>query len=233
MKNALAIYKALALILGYGLIIACFIIFGAALETKVLVLDIIVSCLIFTQFVPFLFMPLINTNDSSHKEVGMMGIHFMASFWCIAASIALMVIGIIFDIPFVYQLLGQLLILLLAVIGRITTISAGNKVKSVHSKEERILSGRRQLRMETDNFMDHIATVKGIDPSIVERMQALQEAMRYITPSASPEAIAFDNQFVDILDDLKVLMRDPGANSERIADEVTRLERTLTRRKKY
>jgi hypothetical protein len=64
-------------------------------------------------------------------------------------------------------------------------------------------------------------------------MQALQEAMRYITPSASPEAIAFDNQFVDILDDLKVLMRDPGANSERIADEVTRLERTLTRRKKY
>ena len=233
-KNIYTFYRALALILGYGLIIACFIIFGGAfIETKVLVLDIIVSCMIFTQFAVFMFFPLINTKDSSHKEVGMMGLHFMASFWCITASIALMVLGIVYEIPFVYQLLGQLLILFFAVIGRITAISAGNKVKSVHKKEEITLSGRAQMRREMDNFMDDLATVKDVDASVTERLQAMQEAMRFITPSANPEACAFDQQFVDTLNNLKILMRDTTLNRDKIADEVTRLERTLTRRKKF
>ena len=233
MKIALNIYKALALILGYGLIIACFIIFGALLETETLVLDIIVSCLIFTQFTALLFFPLIDRRDPSHKEVGMMGIHFTANTLCIIASIALMVAGIILEIPFVYQLLGQLLILFFAVIGRITTISAGNKVANVHARENAVKLGKESLRMETDNFMDYVATVKGLEPSVTGRLQVVQESIRYVTPSVSPEALMLDNQFIDVLSELKILMRDTAMNGERIAEEVTRMERTLERRKKY
>lgn len=233
MKIALNIYKALTLILGYGLIIACFIIFGALLETETLVLDIIVSCLIFTQFTALLFFPLIDRKDPSHKEVGMMGVHFTANTLCIIASIALMVAGIILEIPFVYQLLGQLLILFFAVIGRITTISTGYKVKNVHARESAVKLGKESLKMEIDNFMDHVATIKGLDPSVTGRLQAIQESIRFITPSASQEAHMLDNQFIDMLSELKILMRDTGMNGERIADEVIRLERILARRKKY
>jgi hypothetical protein len=61
----------------------------------------------------------------------------------------------------------------------------------------------------------------------------VQESIRYVTPSVSPEALMLDNQFIDVLSELKILMRDTAMNGERIAEEVTRLERTLARRKKY
>ena len=88
-------YNILAILLGYGLIIGGFLVFGDSLEDKVKILDIIVSCLIFTQFVQFSLFPLINFGDSSHKEVGMMGIHIYVLTFCCIASIVIMVSGVI------------------------------------------------------------------------------------------------------------------------------------------
>ena len=73
MKN---IYRLLAILLGYGIIIASFIIFGESLDDKIKILDIIVSCLVYTLFIQFLIFPLVNLNKSAHKEVGMMGFQF-------------------------------------------------------------------------------------------------------------------------------------------------------------
>ena len=97
-------YNILAILLGYGLIIGGFLVFGDSLEDKVKILDIIVSCLIFTQFVQFSLFPLINFGDSSHKEVGMMGIHIYVLNFCCIVSIGIMIYGIIYHIPFKFQL---------------------------------------------------------------------------------------------------------------------------------
>ena len=70
--NAKSFYNVLAILLGYGLIIASFIIFGESLDTNIKILDIVVSCFIFTQFTQFSLFPMINFSDSAHKEVGMM-----------------------------------------------------------------------------------------------------------------------------------------------------------------
>ena len=229
----LKIYKALAILLGYGLIITCFILFGASLETSVLILDIIVSLLIFTQFALFFILPLINLNDASHKEVGMMGLHFYSLYICVPASLLLMFLGIVFGIPFSFQLIGQLLILFLLLIGRVATLGAGRKVSGVYHKEQNIKSGKELLRRNLDDFVDYISGIRGIDPNIVDRVQVIKESIRFISPSANAEAKHFDAEIVDIIQDLKILMRDTIANREKILDELSRLERTLNRRKRY
>ena len=229
----LNIYKVLALLLGYGLIITCFILFGSSLEVSVLILDIIVSLLIFTQFALFFFFPLINLNDASHKEVGMMGLHFYSLSICIPASLLLMFLGIIFNIPFCYQLIGQLLILFLLLIGRVVTLGTGKKVSRLYHKEQRIKAGKEQLRRNLDDFVDYISSIQGIEPNIIDRVQVIQESMRFITPSANAEAKQFDAEIMDVIKDLKILMRDTMANREKILNEISRLEHAFNRRKKY
>lgn len=51
--SAKNIFHILAILLGYGLIISGFFVLGATLEDNIKLLDIFMSCLIFTQFVEF------------------------------------------------------------------------------------------------------------------------------------------------------------------------------------
>lgn len=231
--NAKRIYNILAIILGYGLIIGGFIVFGERLETKIKILDIIVLCLIFTQFVQFTLFPLINFGDPAHKEVGMMGIHIAVLISCCTLSLGLMICGIIYELPFKFQLMGQLTILFILLIGRVATLYSGEKVQQIYAKEQKIQEGKVSLRSVMDDFSDYMATIRQLDPVTVAKLNTIRESMRFITPSGNPDAKMFDSQFVQSIDNLKVLMRDTSINKDKILEEVEHLERILARRKKY
>lgn len=226
-------YNMLAILLGYGLIIGGFFVFGESLEDKVKILDIIVSCLIFTQFVEFSLFPLINFGDSSHKEVGMMGIHIYVLNFCCLVSIGIMVYGIIYHIPFKYQLMGQLIVLFILIVGRVATLHAGEKVQQIHRKEQTIISGKLSLRSIMDDFIDEIAMVKDLDPIAKQKLINIHESMRFLSPSSNSEALKFDSQFSQSVEDLKILMKNTHLNKEKILEETEHLERILSRRKKY
>ncbi len=231
--NAKKIYRALAILLGYGLIIACFILFGQSLEKNVRILDIIITCLVFTQFAMFTIFPLVNLNNPVQKEVGMLGIHLVTINIFSLLALGWMICGMLLQIPFKYQLIGQLVILFILFIGRYATFRSGEKVQQIYEKEQNVMEGKVSLRIVMDNLMDYMATVKDLDSSILQRLQSLHEAIRFITPSDSNEAKNFDRQFVQSVEDLIVLVRNTSMNKERIEEEVGRLERILARRKKY
>lgn len=231
--NIKDIYNTLAILLGYGLIIGGFFVFGESLEDRIRILDIVVTCLIFTQFVQFTIFPLINTGDSAHKEVGMMGIHFVALNICCTLSLAVMVCGIIYEIPFKFQLMGQLAILLLLLIGRVATLHSGEKVQQVYEKEQKVMSGKKALKSAMDDFIDEISDVKDLDDGDRKRLFKIQETMRFITPSANIEARKFDERFIIVLGDLSILLRNTSLNKEQISEQIAQLERILLRRKQY
>ena len=226
-------YKVLSILLGFGLIIGGFIIFGSSLDDKVKILDIIVSCLIFIQFALFLFFPLIKMDNSAHREVGMLGIHLYVLNICSILSIAIMVFGIIFDWAFKYQIMAQLAVLLLIVVGRIATLHSGEKVQHIYEKEQIVMSGKSSLKNVMEDFMEYLACTKEIDSELIQKLNAINESMRFISPSARNEACELDAQFCQSIEDLKVLMRNPSINETNIVDEVAHLERILSRRKKY
>ncbi len=231
--SAKRFYNIFAILLGYGLIIGGFLVFGESLEDKIKILDIIVSCLIFTQFVQFSLFPLINFGDSSHKEVGMMGIHIYVLIFCCIASIGIMVYGIIYHIPFKFQLMGQLVILLFLLVGRVATLHAGENVQQIHHKEQVIKRGKLSLKSIMDDFMDDIAIVRDLDPIAKQKLQNIHESMRFLSPSSNSEALKFDEQFSQSVENLKILMRNTNLNKEKILEETEHLDRILSRRKKY
>lgn len=231
--NAKKFYNILVILLGYGLVIGGFIVFGESLETRIKILDIVVSCLIFTQFVQFTLFPLVDLGKSAHKEVGMMGIHFATLNICCTLSLALMVCGIIYQIPFNYQLMGHLIILFMLIVGRVATLHSGDKVQQIYEKEQHVLSGKLSLRNAMDDFMDEVASVKNLAENDRKRLEKIHEAVRFITPSANLEAKKFDDQIILAIDDLTIMMRNVTLNKVKISEQIEHLERVLLRRKKY
>lgn len=231
--SARNIYRILVILLGYALIIGGFILFGESLENDIKILDIVASCFVYTQFIQFMIFPLINLNETAHKEVGMMGVHISILSFCCVASIGIMVYGIIYQVDFSYQLMGQLVVLFILMIGRFATLHAGEKVQQIYHKEQAIKEGKMSLKAIMDDFSDDIATVKSIEPIAKEKICSMRESMRFISPSANPEAKRFDHQFTQTIDELRVLMRDATTNRDKIIEKLEHLERILSRRKQY
>ena len=228
-----SIYSLLAILLGYCLIIGGFIVFGGNVETRIIILDIIVSCLIFTQFVLFALFPLVNLGNPDHREVGMIGIHIVALYICCTLSLGLMICGIIYEIPFKFQLMGQLIILFILLVGRVATLHSGEKVQQIYAKEQKKQEGRASLQLLMDDFSDYIATIHQLDPEIVTKLEKIHESIRFITLSENIETKKFERQIFQSVNDLMVLMRNTTLNKEEIFEEVEHLERLLARRKKY
>lgn len=231
--SAKVFYKILAILLGYGLIIGGFIVFGESLEDRVKILDIVVSCLIFTQLVQFMLFPLIDLGKAAHREIGMMGIHFATLISCCVLFLALMTCGIVFQIPFKFQLMGQLIVLFILLVGRVVTLHSGEKVRHIYEKEQHIMSGKLSLRNAMEDFIDEAANVKKFDENDMKHLRDIHEAMRFITPSANPEARKFDEQFILALDELASMMGNASLNKAKISERIELLERILSKRKKY
>lgn len=224
-------YKILAILLGYGLIIAGFIVFGELLPDDVRVLDIIVTCLMFTQLVEFFFFPLIDTGRPAHKEVGMLGIHLAALNTYFGGAIVVMAAGIYWHLPFSWQLLMQLAALLILVLGRVFTLHAGDKVEQVYQREEQLRDGKAMLKMTMESVVDKAACCRSLSPDLLARLQALQDDIRFVTPSTSTEARSLESRFMRQADTVIALLRALQPDEQRLADEIAQLELLLSKRK--
>lgn len=229
--SAKHIYRLLAIFLGYGLIICGFFVFGENLPKDTKYLDIFMSCLIFTQFVEFILFPLVNLSEKAHKEIGMMGLHLLSVNICSILSITVIALGIGYEWAFKAQLIAQLGIILIALIGRVATLHAGEKVEECYVKEQRQVVGKQTLRSTMDMLVEDAIQAKGLEEKTRNRIQEISEEIRFITPSALPETQELDQQFCLLVETLRVMMRDVTVNQGQIVDETERLSRILEKRR--
>ena len=227
------IYQIMALILGYGLIIGGFIIFGDSLNDNIKILDIIVSCLIFTQGAQITLFPMIRMDKSAHKEVGMMGIHYtFTTIYCIIA-VLIMLLGAYNHWSFKIQLMCQLALVFILLIGRVATLSSGKKVEEIHHKELSLKQGKKQLADTMALFMEDVACCKELDKSIVNRINEINDNIRFISPSNDPIAQNIEQRFCQCIESISVMLRNTSINAPQIEEEVEKLERLFLQRKKY
>ena len=230
---ATIILKILTLILGYGLVIGSFFLFGENIEKNVFILDIVVSCIIFTNFAHILLLPMVNLKKEEHKEVGTMGIKYTNMWTYSIATIILMIVANVYEWSFKVQIISQLSLFSLFLLGIISTLTVGEKVNSVYKKEQIQMSGKLLLLDVMTQFMEDVACAKGVDPKVVEQLNKINENVRYITPSTNPTAKELDLKFCECTKSISVLLRNTALNSAQISEEANRLERIFIQRKKY
>lgn len=231
--NLSKVYTFLALLLCYGLVIAGFLVFGADMERKLMILDIAVACLVLTQYCHFAVSPLINLRDKAQKDVGLLGIKLLSINVYSLLATAMIVCGIYFQLSFTIQLFAQLGLLLFLLIGYASGHHAANKVGDIYNYEQGIKAGKMLMRSAMDNLMDTVAMAKGLDPAVAGRLEELNRSMRYITPSDKPEAYEAEQRFLATVKELDILLQASQLNADAIASQTALLERLYEKRKRY
>ncbi len=225
------IYSAIVLILGACLIIGGFIYFGQSLERNVLILDIIVSLVLYSQIALMWFIPIIDMNNKEHREVGMMGVHYTFFSICFVASVAIIYYGISENVKFSYQLMMQLVVFFFLLLGRVMTLRSGDHVKQVYQQEQATKIGKMQLQEKVQSILDYISMTKGVPDSIIDQIAAMKETIRYLSPANTVETQQVENQIQVELSSLLTMLQDPLINEKYIEDTVKRASYLLNKRK--
>lgn len=229
--KAKGILSILTILLGYGLIIGGFTILGEDLEQDIRVLDTVVSCFLFSLLIQVAFYPLVNLNRVVHREVASMGVRWSTLILYFTLAVGLMILGVIENISFKYQLMGHILLFFLFLLGCIAYLHIEDKVYSIHHKEQELLERKELLHRQMSDFIANPMYLDALSLEMKQRLCNLHEALRFLAPTLNVESTHLEKQFSQLLLDLKVLLREPVANQAQINEKINLMESILIRRK--
>jgi|LauGreDrversion4_2_1035121.scaffolds.fasta_scaffold64206_2 hypothetical protein len=201
--------KKISLILilfGEALLIYCFLSFGKNLQQDILLLNIIVSSLVYFTWAIDFITPLVKFSDKTQKQIGSIGIRWFVTFFYSVVAIVLM---IFLNTPkpfiFIHQVLIHGILFFTFLVGLLQASIASDKVKEVSHTEEDNRNRIEQIKNATKDLQIKIESLNNIPIEITNKINALQENLRYLSPSNTRESNILEIKF---LEGIKILNND-------------------------
>ena len=231
--SAKRFYHVLSILLGYALIIGGFVVFGVAMDPDVRLLDIVVACVVFTQVVLMSAFPIVDVGRRAHREVGMLGAHYVAVSVYSVLAVGFIVAGVLLAVPFVWQIMAQGVALFLLIAARVVVLHAGDAVERVAGREEALSSAKASVQSRLDALALAARRAKGFATGCADRVERIAADARFFSPSLKPEARQADNALVAQADEVRSLLASPNVDADRLAEALTELELLVEQRRKY
>jgi len=230
--NAKRIFSLLLALFGEALLIFCFLHFGKNVQPEILTLNIIVSTVIYCLvFVDFLF-PWINLKDKSQKQIGSIGLRWFFTFFYLILAIGVMIIfNSVKPIHFTNQIIIHGILFFLLLLGLFMALSSSDKVTEVYLEENQNRDRLDKMKKVTKELQLKLDAMNNIPAEIVNRINELQENLRYLSPSNSGDAIDLESKFVEEIRILNNCFVDNPLDIEKIISNIKNCERTYKERK--
>jgi hypothetical protein len=228
MKNILSW---LLLLFGEAIIIAAFILFGGRLTDEILVLNIVVSTVIYGVFFIDALVPWIGFGDKSQRKVGSLGVRWFVSWMYAAAAIATMLVCYHFDCSAALQLIIHCALIFFLILGFMASLHSGDKVQEVYQQETLNRSGIVEMKKAMTNLRNKMNDTASLPEYFTARIHSLEEGLRFISPSNNAEAHELENAFSEIVNDISFAVSDFQMNEEAIESKLKKLEGIYQRRK--
>lgn len=204
---------------------------GETLQTNVLVLNIIVSLLIIAILFSDLLIPWSKPEDKSQRRIGNMGLRWgVTSFYSIVA-IGIIALSIIYDLTFGVQLFIHLVALVLLLSGYALVAFSASNIARIHAKQETEIAGVDAMRREAKALYNDAMDKGDIAPEIISRLSALNDELRFVSPSNNQDAAALEKRFVDLAAAARQMIPAYSFSEQSFVAELTKLERILKDRK--
>ncbi len=227
------IVSILLILLGEAIIIFCFLHFGIRLQTEVLVLNIIVStiiyCLVFVDF----FFPWVNLKDKSQKQIGSIGLRwFFAFFYLILALLFMVFFNSINPTHFSNQIVFHGILLFFLILGLFLANNASEKVAEIYVQEKQNRDNIDEMKKATKSLQLKLDTMSNVPIEIISRVNELQENLRYLSPSNNDEAIVLESKFVEDIKILSNCFSENPLNMVNVISNIKNCESTYKERKR-
>jgi len=228
-KQVFSIFLAL---FGEVILIFSFLYLGKNLKSEILLLNIIVSTLIYSLVFFDLAFPWINLKDKSQKQIGSLGIRWYFTFLYVVISIGCMIyFNSIRPIEFMNQIIVYSIINFLLLLGVFMGFSSSEKVQEVFTEEKQNRDRLDDMKKATKGLQLKLDAMNNVPMEIINRINELQENLRYLSPSNNNDAIVLEGKFVEELSILSNSFDDSPINMEKVISNIKNCERTYKERK--
>ena len=224
------------LLLGIVIIIAAFILsndyaqndtvtFKVTSLGNILILNMVVSLIIYALFFIDILVPLINSRDSAQRKVGALGLRWFVTWLYAFLAIATMIgCNTIFGIAFATQLIIHCSLFFFLLLGLYGAFSASNKVQEVYEKSKNEQNGLIEMR----KAMGRLKEKHDLPNDLTVRINKLDNELRYLSPSNNPEAYNLERSFIETLNE--IALSDFSENEAGIANLLSKCERIYKNR---
>ena len=227
MKRFLGI---LILLLGQAFIVAAMLLLPHGLEQNIMILDTVVLSIIWWVFSFDLIRPIISEGDHA-PEIGSLGIRWKGQLLYAFLAIVFGILAAYYSLKFEYQLLGQGGLFGILVLTWLFSLMAKRKVSEVAAAETKALDGRAQMKIAVREVPDALFDSPDAPDDIRRAIEEIEGQLRYITPCSNPEALAYEQKFIQLAHEIAITLPHAKMEGESLRANVARLQRTLAQRK--
>ena len=221
----------LLFIFGEAIIITAFILFRGNTPDDILTMNIIVSSLVYGLFFFNYGTPWIDLKDKSQKQVGAMGINWFAAFSYAIFAIGVIVISsFVYELSFTVQLIIHCVLLFFLLLSLLFSRISAGKVQEVYQQEVKNRGGINEMKVAINSLKDKMNELSDIPESFTQRINALEENVRFISPANNNEAYDLERSFAKTVNDIKFAISDFSMNEERIESNLNKIERIYQNR---
>jgi hypothetical protein len=230
--NMKKILSLLVIVSGNAIIMAAFYSFGDKSKADVLALNMTVSSVVYGMMAFLIWRTLwMDLNDRSQKHVGSLGlVWFSAGLYSLLAVATMLVTNVATDLSFPVQLIIHCILLFMYLLGIMAAHRSSNKTAEVHERETAHRNGTDEMKAALRNLRNKISDADNLPDSLVRRVDALNEELRFVSPSGSREAQALEHSFVETVAEM-VTAISASFSEERIENGIRRCERLCRERK--
>ncbi|MDR2292076.1 MAG: hypothetical protein LBE11_01200 [Prevotellaceae bacterium] len=226
--NTKNIFSWLLLLFGEAIIIVGFVLFRGNTPDDILVLNIVVSSLVYGLFFCNFRAPWIDLKDKSQKQIGAIGITWFAIWFYAIAAIAVMFAA---NFPFTVQLLIHCGLLFLLLLWLSFSRHSANKVAEIYQEQTVSRNGILEMKKAMLALKDKISETAELPDSFIQRVNSLEENLRFISPTENAEAHDMENSFVKTIESIRFALQNYSLNAEQIENNLKKCERLYQNRK--
>ncbi|MFV0467467.1 MAG: hypothetical protein ACK5MK_00925 [Dysgonomonas sp.] len=222
----------LSLLLGETLIITAFILFRGNLTDNVLTLNIIVSTIIYGLFFVDILIPLVDYSDKSSKAIGSIGVRWLATWlYGIVAVAAMIISNISLNLVFSTQLIIHGILFFFLLLGFVAALHSSDRVNEVYLQETSNGNGIYEMKSAMQSLKYKMSNNSELPDYFIDRINVLEENLKFVSPSNKMEAKDLELSFVDTLNNIGIEIYDFAMNEESIESNLRKCEWFYQRRK--
>lgn len=219
------------LLIGEAIIITCFLMFSK-LPDDIRILNITVASLVYILLFVGIKPNWIDLKDKSQKQVGGLGISWVAIALYAMAAIGFMIIAnIAFVISFRLQLIIQIILAFFLMIGLFLQMHTNSKVKEVYDTQTKQKAGVTSIKRAIEALKNNISLTSDLPQNFIDNINSIDEEIRYMRPSNNDEAEVTEFSILTIINDIDRMIKNYSVYEKDIDLNVKKLEMAVSKRK--
>lgn len=230
--NTKNILSYIALLGGETIIIAAFIVFRGELQFNILILNIVVSSIVYGLFFIEAIVPWVDFRNKSQNKIGSIGVRWFFTLIYTTAAVAVIFLGnSIFEWKFNLQIIIQCSLVFLLLLGFIAAIHSSEKVQEVYQQEILHRNGIKEMQSSMLNLKNRMNELPTLPENFIYRINAIDDGLRFISPVNNKETTDLELSFIKIISDISFAISNFSMNEDSIETNLKKLERIYQNRK--